>query len=344
MTTRTDIASLAVKLAVTAAIVAGIGGLIVLGSDGTPSDSHADIIDLASSGAPSNEKRFLRAMKSVGHDDLHTYEVNGNRVHVSTRRLDASPRRAMRDYQRAFVQRGLNDEAYNELTSHESMARRHTMLTGGIVPTATSPHRVVMQGVLTRGRPQSHGDLVERLNANLADRDDASPMTSLFEGFRWIEIEEMPRSNRSRAVAIWSDDDIDYDAMSPSSMSQDDGVVDPRVPQCADCQRVHQFSDVQHEGAHETYIFTSEQSRRQLRRFYRDRLEEGGWEKSRSTPLFERLKDHVELGRETIDRLRYTRDGRTMHVDIYPIGESRRTIRVRLVDETFTEANRQSTP
>lgn len=326
-----DLVVLVGKLALTLAIISGVG-VFVVASDpqGRVAESQADIVAVVPN-PMSDTERFREALGNLGHEPAQVYELNGNRIFFSVNRLHDSPQKVLRTYQAEFVAQGLNSQAFTTLSMAEMASRKRTSFSGGIVPLKLSPNHIIMGGVRTRGGSKSTPELVGEFSARKTP-------AQLFNAFRWIEITRPQANGRTTVTATWSDENFDYQAMFPRPDEPQHRDVDERIPICPKCLKVNQFSDQGRPGTHETYVFTTPLSQYQLRTFYRDQLEKRGWQLDERSRWLDELSPHLDLEAIQMDRLEFRRADDSLELAIYPLEGQRNAIRLVLVDEKHLNA------
>ncbi len=173
-----------------ASLVAIAAAVVLLGPDGSVEEGRALVWDMGVFEQTSTQK-FAGSLKHMGHHPPEVYDYNGNEVYFSKRSSSKSPDALVEEYQRTFVERGLNDKVYDDylvrqsagrrgvgaggsLQSGEQMTvkRRHPprghaslgdalkdelngLLTGEVVPNRRTDSMVSMVGVLSKGDPDN---------------------------------------------------------------------------------------------------------------------------------------------------------------------------------------------
>jgi hypothetical protein len=322
---------LAVKLALTVAIMVGVGWILVSSDpEGQIAESQADIVALQMR-PKSDTQRFRDALDNLGHEPAQAFELNGNRILFSVNNTDESPQQVLRAYQDEFVAQQLNDQTFTTLSMAEMAARKRTSFSGGIVPLKLSPEHIIMGGVSTRGGSKTTADLVGEFDASKTPAE-------LFNAFRWIEITRSNNNTGSTVTATWSNENFDYDAMFPRPKASQSEDVDERVPVCPKCLKVNQFADESRPGTHETYVFTTSLGPYQLRSFYQETLQRRGWQLDERSQWLDELRVHLDFEAAQMDRLEFRRDDQTLEVAIYPLESKRNAVRLVLLDEKHLNA------
>ncbi|QDG51800.1 hypothetical protein FIV42_13915 [Persicimonas caeni] len=70
-----------------------------------------------------NTQKFAGALQDLGHEPPRAYNLNGNDVYFSTRTSHKSPELLLEEYQRAFVEHGLNSRMWMQSTDQFSRLR-----------------------------------------------------------------------------------------------------------------------------------------------------------------------------------------------------------------------------
>ncbi len=266
------------------------------------SETRADITWLDPV-APSGTDRFETALHDLGHSDIGTYELNGNRVYFSTTVADASPTEVAHRYQRALVQQGLNDEVFDGIDPDTLEQRLRTGITGGLTPLAWTPEHIALAGAIPSNYAESDAELL----ANFAD---ASSRSDLFRGHRYIEISRQPDAAHTRIVASWSDEDFDLDRMIP-----DDDLrslsADLDLPICPGCTRLMQFAD--HDNPAQLELsFLSPLTQDDTREYYLHHLRKQGWQRHPLGEGLDRLTSVANISLPSGHSDRFHRSGHTL--------------------------------
>jgi len=176
-----------------ASLVAIAAAVVLIEPDGGVEEGRALVWDMGVFEQTSTQK-FAGSLKHLGHHPPEVYDYNGNEVYFSRKASSKSPDALMKEYQRTFVERGLNDKIYddslvrqsagpqrmgdgNQFNSNNQMTvkrrrppRGHAsvgdalkdelsgLLTGEVVPNRRTDNMVSMVGVLSKGDPQNFHD------------------------------------------------------------------------------------------------------------------------------------------------------------------------------------------
>ena len=166
------------KLGVSGALLAGIATSIILFSpqqEQRPTGEADVTIAVKESNAdlawfnpmnPTNTQRFAMALDELGHEPPRLYDLNNNEVYFSTRPVKGkNPREIMAEYQRKFVEVGINSKihetpmsAYMGHDNAEAQKRieeiSQAAMDGEILPAEVSENYMAMTGALMREQQQ----------------------------------------------------------------------------------------------------------------------------------------------------------------------------------------------
>ena len=301
-----------------ALIVAIAFGFAVFTTDGTVSESHADIAWL-SPFERSNTETFQDSLQRLGHHDPSRYDLNGNTLFFSTQSSRKPPREVMVEYQEEFRRQGLNDRIYTSIRPEEADARHFTGLTGGLVPLAISDTQVILGGVVTRNRASNTSELLDNA-AGIEDPED------LFRAHRYIEITRGSDSRHTSIVASWSDEAFNYHRMVPGSPAAGQSF-DPEVPPCPGCTRLTRFADDNPStGERADLAFIGPRSVPDTRAFYEDALSRRGWAPGEFSAALDDVEEHFHIPLPTAEALVLYRDDREITLAFLPDFETGETI------------------
>lgn len=274
------------KLLAAGTSIAAIALVVVaVGPTGEVAESQADIVDFTFfESTPS--ARFAAALEQLGHEEPRAYRIGQETVYFSARPSDRPADRLAEEYQRAFVQHGVNSALRLEPTMPVAPEAR-VMLQGEIVTFSAREDFFSMGGGVLDGLPESPEQLKAAIEANRE-----KPFEGVFKGFRHVEARR--RDGRTIVTAAWSDDDFNVqDAVAT-------GPADPDVPVCPGCVARPSVETLANDVDRTIHHFESTQSGPAVMRFYHRALVDRGWKTSGgpvgSTP------DLLEFARDT-DRL-----------------------------------------
>ena len=261
-----------IKVSAAVLLVATVGYLtVILDHRGEVAPANADILDLFG-GPRDSSAQFVRSLDRLGHDTPQTYDLNGNVIHFSVNYLSNEPRDVVSLYQREFRRAGINEGIYTDLSPEKADERHLEALTGGIVPTLITDDKIVMGGMITRGKPKDFIDILRVYSPEMDAQD-------FFVGHRYIEAFRDPGSNLTTVISSWSDEGFDYGKMFPGRYHARDFSVDQRVPSCPGCVRLNRFADLNAEPSpYESNIFSTTFSEEQISEFYLHAMTARGWE------------------------------------------------------------------
>lgn len=317
-----EVVESAAKCSGAALVVAAVGFCVAaFEPSGGVAPSHADIVGYFS--GVDGDRAFREALEAMGHEQAHPYTLNGNRIYVSTASLESPPARALRRYQREFVDRGLNERVYTEVTPRLGLGRTRDALTGGLVPAVVGERRVVMRGATGASNSADWRDLMGR-----ASRAEDAGMGGLVEGFRWVELLRPRGESGAKAVAIWSGEEFEYDRMFPGSLEEREHAIPDEVPPCPGCTFVNQFGDPGSDAHRGAYLWTSERQVRSLAQYYRRECRRRGWSVSEASRWVEELARRLDWHRRR--RVSCRRGERRLSVNLFPGDRSETAVRVEL--------------
>lgn len=107
-----------------------------------------------------NTQKFAGALQDLGHEPPRAYDLNGNDVYFSTRTTYKSPERLVEEYQRAFVEQGLNSrmwmqstDQFSRLKGSEALRKRYrerseASVNGEILPAVVRDDYMSMTGMV----------------------------------------------------------------------------------------------------------------------------------------------------------------------------------------------------
>ena len=185
------------RIALTGAAMVGIAaGFLVL----HPSEKEEGGLEVESSRAdiawmtgfePSNTQRFAAALEQLGHEPPRVYDLNGNEVYFSTRTTRKRPEQLIREYQRAFVEQGLNskehlmtdralsEQRFNPAVLGELNERAEAAMSGEILPASVSDDYLAMHGTIIENGPDQVDEVDEQeLAETVEELEDAEARLS----------------------------------------------------------------------------------------------------------------------------------------------------------------------
>ncbi len=225
-------------------------------------DSNADVLDFDFF-RTTPSVRFVESLEQLGHEEPRVYEVGEETVYFSARTTSRRPHELVEEYQRTFVENGVNAEAHVEPMSPLSPDARQ-MLRGEVVTFEANANFASMGGGVIAGLPETKPELERELAAN---RD--VPFDQVFRGFRSIQAERL--DGMTVVTAVWSDDDFDIrESLNP-------GPADTEVPACPGCITLPDFGTVANDIDRTVHHLESPQRPEDVQRFYRRAFTNRGW-------------------------------------------------------------------
>ncbi len=281
------------KLGGCAASILVVGWAVLVFDGGEVDEASADILSL--SPVPlSNTARFENSLDALGHGEPRVYDFNGNEVAFSTRYTDDNPARVVADYQRTFVEHGLNEQAYGTRPGAEggddeaggaSHRQRAAMLSGQPVPLTLGENYASMGAALVADSPETRRQL---------ERVVASPPTEevdeFFQGFRLVEVFRDPSTGSTSVTASWSRGEFEASRHMPSEPSPGRaGRAEGEIPVCEGCLRMVDFSGEANATSNTVKLFGTDRDKRQVTRFYDRQMAQQGWQQARESQIFNRV-------------------------------------------------------
>lgn len=290
------------KLAACGATIFAIGfALLTFGPKGEVQESQADVWDFAIFERTSTAK-FATSLERLGHEPPRAYDVNGNKVFFSVRSVERKrPLELVEEYQRTFVEEGLNTEQYGRPTKGGEFAKR--LMGGQIVPITMTRDKVVMGGGVVQGSPQSVQEW-EDLKADTKTRN----INEVFRGYRHITAEWDSDAKRTMVTASWSDEDFDMRRISGASPNPQD--VDPDIPVCIGCKRAIAWETEKGDIPSKTAVFMAPLDSRNVADFYKKAMAEKGWKLSSTNQYEQRSEGPLAF--------EFVRGEKHMHLSVVP--------------------------
>lgn len=294
------------KLIWNAIKVAGAGATIwaiaisvgVIGPEGEVAESEADIISLDFADE-SPTRKFHNALDDLGHTDPQVYGLNGNVVFFSENRMRREPAQIMEDYQRRFVEQGINSKIYYS----PDMEAQTAYLRGEIVPMKVSDGHVILSGLVPTMDFANDDSNVEAIGS------EEFALEQMFAGYRSIDISK-ERNDHSIITASYSDETFDYAKM--FNRGDGDKDVDTEVPTCPSCSRVTRFTDPKANFAQN--VFSGTHSKRETEKFYIDAMARRGWELTDTSRAYRDLKKVAHFKYKDAAALQFTRGTEFLNV------------------------------
>lgn len=292
------------KLGLCGATIFAIGWVfLTFGPEGEVQESQADITDLGLFAPATSTQRFVKALDNLGHETPRIYNYNGNQIFFSTSSSPKRPRELILDYQRAFVEEGVNKKIYDVRVDLDALReqgpgalaraedeRKLAMLDGQIQVMYHDEERVIMGAAILD---------IANAPAPTHTRDpDGTPVAELdfaniFNAHRYIEATWHPVRRESVITASWGDESFDIKKTFPSSMilpgdRLEQMAPDLVVPTCLGCTRLTRFASEANDKPYTFQVFKSYQSLGQVAEFYRSAMSARGWKESKHSQGLER--------------------------------------------------------
>jgi hypothetical protein len=296
-----------------ASIVAIAWAMLWIDARGGIDDVSASIVSLEP--VPrSGDERFREALDHLGHSAPRTFDYNGNEVHFSSRTTRKSPREVLLDYQRTFVQRGINETLYRRplgsylsaLSSRETTGELdpsivegyEAMMSGQMVPIDLTADYASLGGGFVKGRPRTRSQAETVFERHGRGTDFAE----LFEGYRFIEAFRRDDSNRTAVTAVWSGESFEVERQFPelaSSRGSSPGEEtrgddsEPAIPPCSSCRRALQFDGRGADRPYAVDAYVSARPVEQVAAQYDRLMRRRGWRRTDVNRMLERIAPHA---------------------------------------------------
>lgn len=300
-----------VKLGIAGATICAIGwAFLTFGPEGEVKESQADIHDLALMAPLDNTQRFVKALDNLGHEKPRIYNYNGTQVYFSTRASEKKPRDLIQEYQRAFVEEGVNKKVYDvkvdldalaakgeDALQKEADARIKAMLDGEVQVVYHDDNRVIMASALI-DRSKAPPTKVTQKPDGTTELD--FDFKEVFTAHRYIEASWHPIRNETVVTASWGDESFDIKKTLPTSQQDpmarsQNAAADLDVPSCLGCERVTRFATDANDKPYVFQVFDSPQSEDQVANFYRKAMTGRGWQESKHSKHLDRFAfEHAE--------------------------------------------------
>ncbi len=316
------------KLGLAGSTILAIGALfLVANPDGEVQDSQADIVDLDVLAPQTSTQKFVAALDDLGHEKPRIYNYNGTEIYFSTRTSPKRPNELIDEYQRAFVDRGVNSKTWGVQLDKELLKdpkklkvaaneRAAASLAGEVQVAYHDEDRVIMNGaVIDVDHLQFHYN---------QDNEEYAPSNfhNLFKMHRYVEANWNPIKNESTVTATWSDEDFDVtktmdERFQDPESTLTDNAPDLSIPSCIGCARLTRFATVANDKPYVKQILTAPSTPDDVARFYREAMPRNGWLPMPGKTLDQRIAsqnpqfEHTKL-------LTFQRNGEFVTISIYP--------------------------
>jgi hypothetical protein len=332
------------KLTIAGGVIVAIGGVLVAvdGNSGSVKPAEADILALNFAPASKSEK-FVESMKSLGMEKPRVYDWNGNKMFFSTMETDRTPKQVLSDFQRKFVEDGVNSHAYNDvgpsvadfadasgwedLPQDQRQAksaivgskyeRTSDYFNGGMVPTVVSSNYVAMAGMESKGSAKDGFDFLKEVKNRGSKR-----LTDSVGVARYIEA--FQEGSKTRVTATWTDDKVDFNKF----RGQGDGIgFTEDVPGCVGCDRLMRFVGESEKG-YAANVFFSGQEVDQVVAFYDQALTNRGWKVAPSTLAMRAARDKGWMEDDGSELVSFARNGDFMTLLVFKTPEGRTSVQL----------------
>lgn len=332
------------KLVIAGGFIAAIGGAIVAldGPTASVKPAEADILALNFAPASKSEK-FVDSMKSLGMEKPRVYDWNGNKMFFSTMETDRTPKQVLSDFQRKFVEDGVNSHPYNDLgpnvaefmdvdkwkemspeertAKSEVVGRKYDRssdyFNGGMVPTVITPGYVAMAGMESKGSAKDGFEFLKEVKKRGSKR-----LTDSVGVARYIEA--FQQGGKTRVTATWTDDNVDFNRF----RGHGDGIgFSEDAPGCVGCDRLMRFVGESEKG-YAANVFFSGQEVDQVVAFYDQALKNRGWKVAPSTLAMRAARDKGWMEDDGSELVSFARDGDFMTLLVFKTPEGRTSVQL----------------
>lgn len=264
-----------VKVLVSVTTMLAIGwALVTFGPDGEVQESHADVWNFGMF-ERSNTQKFARSLERLDHEPPRSYDVNGNKVFFSVRAANKRPMELVEEYQRTFVEEGLNTEQHG---LQKKMTQRAKKAMGGqIIPLKMTRNVVTMGGAVIPDSPSSAEEW-----ESIKEEYRTKSFNDVFVGYRHIQMDWDPKVRKTFVTASWSDEDFDIRRLSGAT---DDQVPEEKiVPLCPGCTRSIRWETDARDLPYTINVMLAPRPVDDMLQYYKNALVDEGWSVSGATP------------------------------------------------------------
>lgn len=284
------------KLGVAGATIFAIGWVfLTMNPAGEVKESQADIVDLQLLAPETNTQKFVSALDDLGHEQPRIYDYNGADIYFSTRATSTPPRELITEYQRAFVNRGVNSKIWDSRTDFLEHSKKGTldvaadertaaMLAGELQVVFHDENRVIMTAALL--------DIERAKKRAKLDPNDVISFEELFQSHRYIDATWDPVHQRTLVTATWSDENFDIRKTMPAKL-QPHGMAtssDRDVPTCIGCERLTRFAATANDAPYVKQIFETSRGPQEIKEFYERAMSSRGWRSMPTSQISARLR------------------------------------------------------
>lgn len=287
------------KLGAAGATIFAIGWFfLTMSPAGEVQESQADIVDLELLAPETNTQKFVSALDDLGHEQPRIYDYNGADIYFSTRATSTPPRELIEEYQRAFVNRGVNSKVWDSRTDYLQHARDNTlpraagervaaMLSGELQVVFHDENRVIMTAALLDAeRAEQHAK---------KSPDGVAHFDQFFQSHRHIDATWDPVHQRTLVTATWSDEDFDIRKTMPTAL-QPTGMTtssDRDVPTCIGCERLTRFAATANDAPYVKQVFETSRGPQEIKAFYERAMSSRGWRSMPTSQISARVRHQL---------------------------------------------------
>jgi hypothetical protein len=327
--TTKNVVTTLLKLAFCGATIAMVAwAIVIVDGSGDVKETSADLLSL--SPVPmTNTARFEEALDGLNHSEPRVFDHNGNEIGFSSRTTRKRPTRLLADYQRAFVEAGINERTYLgrpgadvdpdkpvddrlRAADQEALVRQEAMMSGQVIPLDIDKERVSMGSVLVEGKPQTRRALREQFKET-----GPKNLGELYDGYRYIVAERDEESGVTSVTAAWSRGEFDMERNRPKT-GREARKLDEQtgIPTCVGCSRVTDFSGQANAVDDHVAIFGSRRDPGQLTHFYDQAMRQRGWKRTSTNRMLDSVLDYAEQAPDRLRLRQYERNGEMTTIGI----------------------------
>ena len=256
-------------LAAATTIVAIAFAIVTLSPRAEVPVSEADIVDFGMFATTPSEQ-FARSLEHLGHEKPRVYRYGHQTLYFSARSSASPPDVLVEEYQRTFVDMGVNQKLHIAPVSIVSKEAK-PMMKGEVMTFSATPQRFMMGG------------------GTVADPGKGGRFAQAFRGYRHLEAQWDGKT--TLVTASWTDDDFDILAATTPEASAD-------IPACPGCTVFPAFSTVANDIDAKAHHIESPQDETSVRAFYARSLRSRGWSQTNPSRNAE-SKELLEFTRGT---------------------------------------------
>lgn len=331
------------KVALAGATIGAIGvAMVTLQPNSTVKQADADILALDFAPQSKTEK-FVGSLQALGMEEPRVYDWNGNKMFFSTMETDRSPKQVLGDFQRQFVQDGVNKHAFTSMPEaaatygHPStwknlsaqdrkaadeawgdyINRGSEFFGGGMIPTVISSGYVAMGGMESKNGARSGieflKEVYQRKSRNLTDSVGIA---------RYIEA--FSDGGRTRVTATWTQENVDFKKF--RNIGDNIGFTD-KIPACPTCERMMRFKG-ESEDAYANNYYQADLSVEQVVAFYEQSLTARGWRVSPATQAVRNAEKQGWKPESDAELVSFARGGEFITLLVNPQADGKTSVQV----------------